>query len=590
MLIGKCNGKVVQILDSVKEETYTCPICGEILIRNFGVERQYFSHPKGKGDDCELKVKEFLNKHSDITDKDIEILDREYFKKNFDNVKVEMSDYISEEGYKLTKEQVEIIKAKEDRIKVLALAGSSKTTTMYYYAKENPSKQTLYLVYNSAMKKEAENTFGKLSNVTVKTTHGLAYSYVGKYYRNKLTFNYTPVDVIRDLDLDWDKDQEIAVMVYTILKEYMLSDKDTIEELDIYNDKEHEKYRPIVLKLSHRLWELKKQYKNDIKVEHDFYLKLFQLSKKDLSDKFDCIILDEAQDSNLLVFDMIKNSNVKGVVFIGDKYQQMYAWRNAFNVLDIFEAKEYKLTTSFRVSQNIANISNLLIQDVVGEKIGMTGFNTRQHIVHEIDINKPYACLSRTNSALFQEVITAIENGKRNLFFEGGFDSYRFNNIKDTYYFSQGDEVKNPILNKFDDYNKMVDYAEKNSDIELLSLIRMVDAYGSRIPRLVDTIKNNTCRSKDNADVIFTTCHRSKGQTYKNVKLCNDYGSVQDFFNKIYIENIQGVDRQKLIQDFKDECYVLYVAITRASGEIELNNDLKNWLLLRYKSFKGNNE
>ena len=47
---------------------------------------------------------------------------------------------------------------------------------------------------------------------------------------------------------------------------------------------------------------------------------------------------------------------------------------------------------------------------------------------------------------------------------------------------------------------------------------------------------------------------------------------------------------QKLIQDFKDECYVLYVAITRASGEIELNNDLKNWLLLRYKSFKGNNE
>lgn len=589
MLIGKNKqNKIVNILDSVSEGVYACPICHEELIRNFGAERQYFSHPKGKGDECEWKVKEFLNKNVEITDKDMELLDKEYFKKEFEDIKIEMSDYISEEGYKLTKEQVEIIKSKEDRIKVSALAGSSKTTTMYYYAKENPQNRTLYLVYNSAMKKEAESTFGKLSHVTVKTCHGLAFSYVGKFYKNKLTFNYTPVDIIRDLDLDWNKDQEIAVMVGVMLKEYMLSDKDTLEELEVYKDKEHEKYRSSILHLAHKLWELKKEYKNDVKIEHDFYLKLFQLSKKDLSNMYDCIILDEAQDSNLLTYDMIKNSNVNGIVFIGDKYQQMYGWRNAFNILDIFDAKEYKLTTSFRVSQNIANVANLLVQDVTGEEIGMTGVNTKQHIVHQIDVKKHYACLARTNSALFEEVLIAIKNGKRKLFFEGGFDSYKFNNIKDTYFFSTGCPTKNPILSKFKNYDSMVEYAEKNEDMELLSLIRTVDKYGSDIPKLVDGIKNNTCKYKNESDIVLTTCHRAKGQTYKNVKLCNDYGSMNDFFNKIFIENIQDTkenknERTELIDKFKDECYVLYVAITRASGQIQLNDDLKNYLLLRHK-------
>ena len=589
MLIGKNKqNKIVNILDSVSEGVYTCPICHEELIRNFGAERQYFSHPKGKGDDCEWKVKEFLNKNVQITDKDVELLDKEYFKKEFEDIKVEMSDCLSEEGYKLTKEQVEIIKSKEDRIKVSALAGSSKTTTMYYYAKENPQNKTLYLVYNSAMKKEAESTFGKLSHVNVKTCHGLAYSYVGKFYKNKLTFNYTPVDIIRDLDLDWNKDQEIAVMVGVMLKEYMLSDKDTLEQLEVYTDKEHEKYRPSILHLAHKLWELKKEYKNDVKIEHDFYLKLFQLSKKDLSNMYDCIILDEAQDSNLLTYDMIKNSNVNGIVFIGDKYQQMYGWRNAFNILDIFDAKEYKLTTSFRVSQNIANVANLLVQDVTGEEIGMTGFNTKQHIVHQIDVKKHYACLARTNSALFDEVMLAIKNGKRKLFFEGGFDSYKFNNIKDAYFFSMGHITKNPILSKFKNYGSMVEYAEKNDDMELLSLIRTVDHYGADIPKLVDGVKNNTCRYKNESDIIFTTCHRAKGQTYQNVKICNDYGSMNDFFNKIFIENVQDTkenknERTRTIEKFTDECYVLYVAITRASGQIQLNDDLKNYLLLRHK-------
>jgi hypothetical protein len=50
-------GKLVDIIESTKDDTYVCPVCKEELIRNFGVDRQYFSHPNGKGEDCELKLK-----------------------------------------------------------------------------------------------------------------------------------------------------------------------------------------------------------------------------------------------------------------------------------------------------------------------------------------------------------------------------------------------------------------------------------------------------------------------------------------------------------------------------------------------------
>ena len=59
---------------------------------------------------------------------------------------------MSEEGYYLTQEQKDIIFAKEDRIKIAALSGSSKSTTLYYYAKTRPFKKILYVVYNKSMR------------------------------------------------------------------------------------------------------------------------------------------------------------------------------------------------------------------------------------------------------------------------------------------------------------------------------------------------------------------------------------------------------------------------------------------------------
>ena len=582
-------GKLVDIIESIKEDTYTCPVCKEILTRNFGAIKQFYSHPFGKGDGCELKFNYMIKDNNNFyNENEIDILRKEYYEKTFDDVKIELSDYMSDEGYYLTQEQKDIIFAEEDRIKIAALSGSSKSTTLYYYAKERPFKKILYVVYNKSIREEADKLYSKLNNITIKTQHGFAYGIVGKFYKNKLTFNYGVVDIIKDLKLDWNKDMELAVKIDAMMKKYMLSDKIEFEEIELFKDEDGNttEQRELIIQKSKELWELKKDYKNLVKVEHDFYLKLFHLSKMDLSNKFDIIMVDECQDLSKLLLDILKSSNVKGIVICGDIYQSLYGWRDSVNILPLFEGKEYKLTTSFRVSQNIANIANIIIKDIYKIDINMKGFNDKQKIVNEIDKKKPYVCLCRTNAFILGEaieVITANKNAK--LYFESGFSSYNFSVLKDAYWFSRGHKVNNPLFNKFENYEKMIKYAEKVIDIEIISINRMIDKYGSLIPEIIDGIKNNTTTDLNKANVIFSTIHKAKGKSISlPLYISDDILDLPMIFNKEYIN--KDNDKDFKIQDFYEEANIVYVGITRSSGICTFSDKIKDYLIMRYNYFK----
>lgn len=581
------KGKLVNILESVENQNYYCPICKEKLNRCFGLERQYFSHSKDKSKDCELKFKLMMkNEETKIEENDYDILHNEYFDRDFSDLSIEYSDLTTEEGYRLTKEQEDIINSKEDIIKIQASAGASKSYTLYRYAKARPNKKFLYLVYNTAMKDEAKELFKDLDNVDIKTTHGLAYGYVGKNYSHKLTFSYKPIDVFKDLKLS-KNDFSMAVYVYNLLSQFMLSNKQTIEEMELYQGEEFQDKKDRIYRLANTLWNLKEDTSSKVKVEHDFYLKKFHLMKKDLSYKYDIVMLDEAQDSNEMVFDMVKNLNTKGIVMVGDCYQAMYQFRNAINVLNLLDnATEYKLNTSFRVSQAIANISNLLLKDVYDVNFGMKGFNKNNIIVDSLGANEPYMFIARTNSTIFEECINAIKEGKKKIYFEGGFNSYRFNDILDCWKFYEGEYVNNNKFNKFDSYEQMEKYAQDNEDIELLCFVRAINNYGSNIPELIENIRNCECKSRDKMDLGVCTAHKSKGATFENVKLGDDFFSMEDYFNKRYIE-VKQDDDSSYLKKAEEEVCVLYVAITRAKKNIQLNNDLLRYLLLRYQYFNN---
>src|SRR5690348_18225227 len=80
----------------------------------------------------------------------------------------------------LTPEQQAII-GSTGNIKINAVAGSGKTTTVIEYAKTRPAgSRILYLAFNKSVKLEAAKKFAEagLDNVKVETAHSLAYKHI----------------------------------------------------------------------------------------------------------------------------------------------------------------------------------------------------------------------------------------------------------------------------------------------------------------------------------------------------------------------------------------------------------------------------
>ena len=80
----------------------------------------------------------------------------------------------------LTEEQIAIINS-TGNIRINAVAGSGKTTTIIEYAASRPpSSKILYLAFNKSVRLEAARKFEArgLNNVKVETAHSLAYKHI----------------------------------------------------------------------------------------------------------------------------------------------------------------------------------------------------------------------------------------------------------------------------------------------------------------------------------------------------------------------------------------------------------------------------
>ena len=68
----------------------------------------------------------------------------------------------------------------------------------------------------------------------------------------------------------------------------------------------------------------------------------------------DFILLDEAQDTNPVVLDVLRRQSAQ-MVYVGDKYQQIYEWRGAVNAMEQMATDGVTyLTMSFRFGPVIA--------------------------------------------------------------------------------------------------------------------------------------------------------------------------------------------------------------------------------------------
>ena len=85
-------------------------------------------------------------------------------------------------------------------------------------------------------------------------------------------------------------------------------------------------YHTLLLEYSKKLWKVKIDRSNKIPIDHDTYLKLWQLQNPVINT--DCIFFDECQDASPVMLDIVLKQKCRKI-FVGDEHQQIYSWRGA---------------------------------------------------------------------------------------------------------------------------------------------------------------------------------------------------------------------------------------------------------------------
>jgi len=486
----------------------------------------------------------------------------------------------------LTKEQYDIINS-TGNIKINAVAGSGKTTTIIEYAKARPrSSKILYLVFNKSAKLEAKKKFAEqeLFNVKIETAHSLAYKHIvtRSNYKIKPQGSYKIHEIVEILKLKGNGEKHTEYIIANHINKFMSyfcnSDKKKVQELDYIKIITEPKAEAFVSKYydyieKHTRLLLSKMDKGEIEITHDFYLKKFQLTYPQLD--YDFILFDEGQDASAVMLDVFFRQRATKVI-VGDTHQQIYGWRFAVNSLEKASFKALNLSTSFRFSQDIANLAIDILnwKKIIGIETGVEilGKGVPKGV-------KTKAIIARTNLGLLVKAIEYITEKKeiKGIYFEGNINSYIYAdegtslydvlNLHNNKHFL----IKDKLLKGMKDVEELEEYIEKTEDAQLGMLVEIVKEYGNKIPKIIKEIKEKHVGddNKAQAEMIFSTVHRCKGMEYDSMQIVNDF-ITEEKLEKLIRDKKNDIDTAKL----NEEINLLYVAVTRAKSSIYIPDSL----------------
>ena len=331
-------------------------------------------------------------------------------------------------------------------LKVMAFAGTGKTTTLMAFAEARPHLRFLYLAFNKSVQLEAARRFP--SNVTAKTAHALAFRTHGARHRDRLVAGFRANTVMDALGLDRYEDARFAM---DTLCRYLVSadPKVTVRHVPFQAKEFYGHQRsplPDLIGLANRLGRLMCDGSDQrIGMLHDGYLNLYQLSGPRLP--FDTILMDEAQDISPVISSLVlaqtravNGSTPASVILVGDSHQQIYSFRGARNTLASIEAsKTLYLTRSFRFDNNVARVANMVLETFKGEQRPLVGTPVDRSAKPPWD-PKHYTVIARTNAAVFARAALLVKT--RQVGFMGGVGGYRLNVIRDVFYLFAKEEKK----------------------------------------------------------------------------------------------------------------------------------------------------
>lgn len=450
--------------------------------------------------------------------------------------------------------------------KMTAYAGAGKTSTLNLIGNALTQQKGLYLAFNKPIAEEAAKKFSE--NIDCKTFHSMAFRQTPKFITEKL--NYTRLlprtmammfdlrDYKIPLEIDNQRSEtcdpnDQGLILTRALDFFCRSTSDEITHdmliraMPKWADKKFcDDLAAGLVDKANSLWKMSIDDSSKIRITHDIYLKYWALQDPVINTKF--ILFDEAQDADPIMLDILKKQAAQ-VIYVGDKHQQIYAFRGAINAMQSLEVPETLLTKSFRFGSPIANVANHLLFKLLGERVPLIGNESVNSQISEI--RAPYAHLARTNAGALSAALNLALDGYKP----------QINLDTDTLLrqISDADKLQNnQKLEKKSDFFGFLNWAEVQSYVEqfpnsdLTPVVSLIENHGTSY--LNDVITQ--LKQAKSYDCFVSTAHKSKGLEFPKVKIGDDF-----FWN----EKKEGA----LMNDA--EARLFYVACTRAINILDIS-------------------
>jgi AAA domain len=469
-----------------------------------------------------------------------------------------------------TEEQRQAIEcfSKGGSLKINAYAGTGKTSTLEFIAHSTPQRGQ-YIAFNRSIVREAQDRFP--SSVNCATSHGLAFRATPSQYKSnkdKMAKRMNANQLADILNLKrWQMDRAHVLqprsqgyLILETLRRFMHSadaEPATIHvprhgSLVSAPEPTMKAVTDFALHAAKYVWARMKDPNDPIPLGHDGYLKLWAQTNPVIA--ADYILLDEAQDTNPVVLDVLRKQSAQ-MIYVGDKYQQIYEWRGAVNAMEKIrtDADTY-LTMSFRFGPVIAQAASKLLS-TLNEKRPLKG---NPAVVSSIGHVAPCAILARTNASAITAIIECLDTGKKP-HLVGGTDEV-MDMLRGVQDLKEGKQSTVPDFFGFDKWEQVVEFAKSGEGDHLLTFVNLVESRGERqlmwaLNRTVDEERSN---------IVISTAHKAKGREWSTVRLMDDFARTQPKSRgKAQTQgNANGHDPA--------EVRLLYVALTRSKQAVDV--------------------
>jgi hypothetical protein len=487
-----------------------------------------------------------------------------------------------------THQQVEIgemVVVGEDG-KVIAFAGTGKSTTCHYSTGLVPRRKVQGIAFNRTTADEGNQKSPR--NARWNTAHSLAYRpTIGHFGGNRDRFKGT-MGIVRGLEdhrsiaplielAEGDNRAAALIAVRTLLK-FMQSDARTPQPDHVpapigateKNKKRRADLRAAVANTALNVWLDMTAEGSDLPINDDVYLKYWALSNPRIA--ADLIFFDEAQDANGVMLGVVRAQQCQQV-YVGDPHQQIYGFRGAVNAMSIAPGRELALTESFRFGPNVASWANVILA-MLGEHRPLIGAGPFEGEVYDdpmmlyhpatrLSGNGPQAVLCRGNAGVVREAVEALDAGLTTTVVGGVGDAVWM--LSAAFQLYQGHRPNHPEIGLFKDWEEMIEFSESDEGGSLRPIIRIVEQHRGGIPALCDRLKAEIVDEKaPGVQVVITTAHKAKGREWDYVRFSEDFGSLVE----------EETDREGVptgrVKLATEEANLAYVSVTRAQRVLNL--------------------